>query len=84
MKSWEKKHRIDGRISGNAIEPSSYKKRHNTLAKEMLLRGMNHKSPLFQPDFSYLPREQYKYKVDIKSSHRDLIARCDGCKKLIA
>lgn len=50
MHNWEKRHRIDGRLAGNAMEPLSYKARHDVLADEMLARNYNHKSPLEQPD----------------------------------
>ena len=36
------------------IEPISMQKRHDALAKEMLKRNMNHKSPYIQPDLYIL------------------------------
>jgi len=80
LKSWEKQYSIDGRIEGNAIEPMSYKKRHDQLAEELLARGYNHQSPLEQPDFMYLPLEQLKFKVDVDLNFKLLIDRCPDCK----
>lgn len=80
LHNWEKKHRIDGRISGNAIEPSSYQARHDELAVELARRGMNHRSPLAQPDFSYLPPEQLNFKIDRNASFSLLVNRCPNCR----
>ena len=80
--SFHKKYSIDNRVSPIVqIELSSYQSRHDELATEMLDRGMNHKSPLPElPDFSYLPDEHYRAKVDINISMRDLKNRCGECK----
>ena len=80
LHNWRKQHRVDGRISGNAMEPESYKARHDALAAEMLRRGGNHQSPLEQPDFSYLPDEQRRYVVDVDRSLADLAGRCEDCR----
>lgn len=64
------------------MEPMSYKSRHDELAEEMLNRGMNHKSPLEQPDFSYLPEDQRNYKVDTVASLAMLRERCVNCREL--
>ena len=79
LHNWQKKHKIDGRISGNAIEPLTYKLRHDKLAQEMSKRGFNHNSPLEQPDFSYLPEEQRNFKVDKEASLKLLLDRCCEC-----
>jgi len=76
---WRKKHRIDKRIAGNAIEPSSYKDRHDALEAEMKRRGMKPKSPIEQPDFSYLSKEQIEFKVDVSASLSELTRRCSDC-----
>ena len=80
--SFNKKHRIDNRVSPVVqIELTSYQSRHDDLAEEMLSRGMNHKSPLPElPDFSYLPREQFEAKVDRAASKIDLHERCNDCR----
>ena len=81
MHNWQKRHKIDGRIAGNAIEPMSYQERHESLAREMTARGFNHKSPLNQPDFSYLPLEQRLFAVDREASLKMLIERCEHCRE---
>jgi len=81
LHNWRKKHRVDKRIQRNQMEPKSYKTRHDRLAKEMLHRDYNHKSPLDQPDFSYLPEFQQEYKVDIKASLQELLDKCPECRK---
>ena len=81
LHNWIKKHKIDGRIKGNAIEPLSYKSRHEALSIEMLRRGMNHKSPLEQPNFDYLPDYQKQYIVDIKVNEILISERCEDCRQ---
>ena len=82
LPSFHKQYRITNRIQPVVqIELSSYKKRHDELAEEMVRRGMNHKSPLPPlPDFSYLPQEHYYAKVDKRISREDLMSRCLRCK----
>jgi hypothetical protein len=69
-----KQHKMAGRIG--QIEPESMEKRHDELAKEMLNRGYNHKSPFSQPDTSYLP----KMEVNKNEALIDLLNRCNECK----
>jgi len=83
LHNWRKKHAIDGRISGNAMEPLAYKARHDVLAEEMQSRWMVHKSPIEQPDFSYLPLFQLNYKVDIQANKILLVSRCPQCAERI-
>lgn len=83
LHNWRKRHRIDGRITGNAIEPLSYKARHDALAEEMVLRGFQHNSPLDQPDFSYLSDEQRLVRVDVSQSSELLYGRCTNCRLLL-
>jgi hypothetical protein len=79
----KKKRKITKYIENNCLEPTSLKKRHDELAKEIKRRGYNHNSPLdFKKEFiDYLPYEHKNYKVDIKASLRDLVTRCKDCKK---
>lgn len=79
LPSWLKRHRIAGRVRGNQIEPLAYKARHDALAAEMLRRGYTHKSPLEQPDFSYLSESEQNAKVDVLSAQAVLCARCAEC-----
>lgn len=82
--SFLKRHSITGRIYPIVqVEPLAMEKRHNQLAKEMLLRGMNHNSPYQLPDLSYLPNNERRAKVDTKLSIQDLTNRCINCKQLI-
>jgi hypothetical protein len=74
-----KKWSVSNRIVGNQIEPSSMETRHDSLVKEMLRRGYNHKSPYEQPDISYLPSTEQYYKVNVESSYSDLKNRCPHC-----
>ena len=82
--NFEKKHSINGRIFPIVqIEPRSMKHRHDVLAKEMLARGYNHKSPYEQPDISYLPHNiQYAF-VNGCQSIEELRRRCPDCRNKI-
>ncbi|MFW6028856.1 MAG: pyrimidine dimer DNA glycosylase/endonuclease V [Halanaerobiales bacterium] len=77
----KKKMSVKGYIDNNLIEVSSMKQRHDEIAKEMVRRGMNHKSPLEVPDYSYLPKKHKKYKIDIDSAEKELKSRCNDCFK---
>ena len=77
--SWGKHHSISGRQG--AIEPQSYVRRHDELAHEMACRGMNHRSPISTPDFSYLPVDQQAWRVSLVDSHELLVSRCSDCQK---
>lgn len=82
--TFEKHHSITGRIFPVVqIEPESMKKRHNEIAKEMIRRGYNHKSPYEQPDLSYLSNEERFAKVDKENSLEDLMLRCPDCRNRI-
>ncbi len=83
LHNWEKKHSIAGRVAGNAIEPLAYKVRHDALAFEMTARGMNHKSPLAQPNFDYLPLEHLFATVNVEQSLLLLHDRCEACRERI-
>lgn len=82
LHNWMKRHRIDGRIADNAMEPLSYQTRHDSLAREMHARGYRHRSPLTQPDFSYLPIEQRAYRIDPIRNRDRLLARCPDCRQI--
>ena len=62
------------------MEPLAYKGRHDELEVEMRRRGMKPKSPMEQPDFSYLSEEQRNYRVDVVEARKMLIDRCEGCR----
>jgi hypothetical protein len=86
LHNWRKRHRIDGRIAVNSIEPGSYKSRHDALEVEMARRGMKPNSPIEQPDFSYLPEVQRGIKVDVVAAMALLVERCERCavRKLVS
>ena len=81
LPSWKKHYKIDRRIDGNAIEPKSYKRRHEQLVKEMIKRNYNHNSPLIQPNFDYLPKNQFSFKIDKKANYELLTERCPECRR---
>lgn len=81
LHTWKKKYSITGWIQSNAIEPQSYRSRHNELALEMVKRGFSHLSPLPQPNFKYLPPDQQSYQVNKGDSLIALIGRCSSCKR---
>ncbi|UCD03925.1 MAG: hypothetical protein JSW73_05305 [Candidatus Woesearchaeota archaeon] len=60
------------------LEPQNFLERHNELAKEMINRRMNHRSPLDVSEL-YLP----KGKVDIRKSISDLKERCPQCRFIL-
>ena len=80
---WRKRQRVDGRTGGNAMEPEAYKRRHDELEDEMRRRGMSPRSPLEQPDFSYLSEEQRRFRVDVEASRRMLLGRCERCRERV-
>ena len=83
LHNWIKRQPILKRLEGNAMEPLSYKFRHDQLAKEMVQRGMRHRSPLAQPDFSYLPVEQQAFRVDVEKNIALVCQRCEACRSRI-
>jgi hypothetical protein len=76
-----RKRKITNYIKFNLLEPKSLRKRHDYLAREMQQRKFKHKSPLTRYDISYLPNQQQNYKVNVKPSLEDLLARCPKCRK---
>ena len=60
------------------LEPQNFLKRHDKLAKEMGRRNMNHRSPLNVKGINLL-----KGKVDIEKSIKDLLKRCEDCRKIM-
>ncbi|MFW6219844.1 MAG: pyrimidine dimer DNA glycosylase/endonuclease V [bacterium] len=79
-----KKHSVLGRLYPIIqIEPMSMLDRHDELVKEMIIRNMNHKSPYIMPDVSYIDKQYLNLKVDRDYSIRDLMTRCEDCRKRI-
>ncbi len=59
----------------NFLELHNLKRRHDRLAKEMIRRGMNHRSPVRRIRKAWRGGE-----VDRAQSVRDLIKRCPDCR----
>lgn len=79
-KSFEKGISIRGRIHPVVqIEPLKMKMRHDSLAREMTARGMNHRSPYEQPDLSAYTETELGVTVDTDQSKEDLRLRCKDC-----
>lgn len=80
-----KQHSIKGRIFPIVqIEPSSMKKRHDELTKEMEKRfNKKYDSPYKQPNLNHLPRNQRYAKVDVDANLKELYNKCPECRKRI-
>lgn len=76
--TFEKQHSIAGRVAGNAVEPLAMKARHDELAA-----SLNHHSPFKQPDTSYLPQHERKYRVNRFNQLMELRRRCSACRERI-
>lgn len=72
-------HSIRGYVVKQIIEPQNVKTRHDALAQEMLVRKMNHKSELVQPQ---IRKEDY-CQVDHQLSIHELCKRCPRCSQRI-
>jgi len=71
-----KNKKLNGFVKNGLVEVKSIKKRHADLVAEMERRGMSHKSPL--PEF-----EEFDLGVvDAEVSRKELIKRCERCRKL--
>jgi hypothetical protein len=56
------------------------KKRHDELANEMIIRGMNHNSPIAEIDTF---KDSVYGEIDVQANIRELINRCPRCKVLL-
>gem|GEM_PF-1645849 len=77
-----KKRKLGGFFAHNCIEPSSVARRFSALKKEMLRRSYKAKKLLSQPDFSYLPKNQQRHRIDTKKNMCLLLSRCGECRRL--
>jgi hypothetical protein len=68
---------LKGYIENGLIEVHNLKKRHQQLAKEMIERGYNHKSPL--PEF----KDYECGRIDREENINELRKRCSECQKRI-
>ena len=75
--------KIDGYLKNNLFEPRFLYQRHKELANEMIKRGYNHNSPMYEIDCTPildLTDEQQYWEVDRESALRDLLSRCPKCR----
>lgn len=80
----QRKRKVDGYLKNNCLQMRSIYQRHEDLAKEMISRGYNHKSPMKEIDFECVydyPKEQIYWEVNSVSAQKDLLDRCPECKK---
>jgi hypothetical protein len=79
----KKRKNLKGFYENNCFEPSSLKRYHDQLVREMIERGYKHKSPLTDADFieatCYLPKDLYNWKINSEISLKDLTSRCQRC-----
>ena len=78
----QRKRKVDKYITNNCLELQSIQERYVELKKEKKRR--KHKKFKQLPldyDISYLPQEHQEYKVDTEASLKDLLSRCEKCKR---
>jgi len=85
LPSFRKGFRVDKRfIPVVQIQLNAILERHDILAKEMIERGMSHKSPLLNiPDLKKTYPKYFDLNVDLDISNNDLCDRCIECKRRI-
>ena len=66
---------IKGYVEKGLVEVHNLRKRHDTLAKELKRRNMNHKSPLQKFKIVRLG------KINTKENKKDIMSRCKKCKE---
>ncbi len=84
--TWNAGKSLNGYVNRGLVEVHNIDKRHDELAKEMLKRGMQHKSPLPPMDFGIADASYVDQmgQVDIQKSMEELSRRCEDCKARIA
>lgn len=65
---------VQGYIDKGLVELHNIKNRHNEIAKEMIERGMNHKSPATIAG-------PMQGKVNVEESLKELARRCPKCRE---
>ncbi len=68
---------LEGYIHNGLVETNQIRKRHRELVKEMIRRGMNHKSEL--PSFKIARQGR----INIKENIKELSRRCNKCNERI-
>jgi len=83
LPSFRKGYSVKGRFEPVVqIQLNALAERHDELAEEMILRGMNHSSPLTDiPDLKKIYPEYYDLEVDPRYSVADLYNRCPRCRE---
>lgn len=74
--------RLDGYVDNNLLEFANIKPRHDALVAEMIIRGMNHKSPIPAISNSLIASQTPYVResaVDRELSLQDLVSRCRKC-----
>jgi hypothetical protein len=72
---------LKGYYDNKLVCTNLIKKRHDDLAKEMISRGMKHKSPITEIDFF----NNFQYgEIDIKANTHELMNRCPNCRDRIS
>lgn len=83
--SMKKNIKMNGFINNDLLEPLSIKDMHDKIVVEMIKRGYNHKSALTEEQVNEailnLKDEHLKHKINTKNSLKELITRCDLCRK---
>ncbi len=70
---------LEGYFRDKLLDSETIQQRHDALAEEMLLRGMNHNSPLQQPtEFIW-----HEASVDVEENKAELVRRCEECRTRI-
>ena len=72
---------IQGYLDNNLLEPEQLVLRHWELLKEMISRGMKHKSPLPNIQYWRMTDLQRSITIDKESALMDLLSRCPKCKE---
>lgn len=83
--SINKSKNLEGFVDRNCLQFKSIYTRHNALAKEMIRRGYNHKSPIEKINWLKGNKVTLKVlasKVNQKLSEKDLYGRCKDCRDL--
>lgn len=66
---------LKGYVANGLIDTSQLQARHDAVAREMELRGFNHRSPLEYTDTLGLGS------VNVDNSRRELLSRCGECRR---
>ncbi len=68
---------IQGYIDKGLVDPAKISQRHEELSSEMVVRGMNHNSPLLRI------RKKPACDIDISGNMKELHRRCLACRERI-